>query len=92
MSAIQGFWSLHKRGIAGSYHKVSKNYLSLYLTNSRSDTIIAMMPIFSARCFRACSSPPTPTVRMEPLGKSLEMSSGGVDFNQLIKILVSRKA
>src|SRR5262245_8080852 len=28
---IDGFWSLLKRGIMGSYHKVSKDYLPLYI-------------------------------------------------------------
>jgi transposase-like protein len=30
-NTIEGFWSLLKRGIVGSYHKVSKSYLPLYL-------------------------------------------------------------
>jgi len=30
-NTIEGFWSLLKRGIMGSYHKVSKDYLPLYL-------------------------------------------------------------
>ncbi len=30
-NTIEGFWSLLKRGIVGSYHKVSKQYLPLYL-------------------------------------------------------------
>jgi transposase-like protein len=30
-NTIEGFWSLLKRGIVGSYHKVSKDYLPLYL-------------------------------------------------------------
>jgi transposase-like protein len=28
---IDSFWSLLKRGIVGNYHKVSKEYLPLYL-------------------------------------------------------------
>jgi transposase-like protein len=30
-NSIEGFWSLLKRGIVGTYHKVSKTYLPLYL-------------------------------------------------------------
>jgi len=30
-NTIEGFWSLLKRGIVGTYHKVSKDYLPLYL-------------------------------------------------------------
>ena len=28
---IENFWSLLKRGIVGTYHRVSKDYLPLYL-------------------------------------------------------------
>jgi hypothetical protein len=29
--SIEGFWSLIKRGIMGSFHKVSRKYLPLYV-------------------------------------------------------------
>lgn len=30
-NSIESFWSLLKRGIIGTYHQVSKDYLPLYL-------------------------------------------------------------
>lgn len=31
-NTIEGFWSIVKRGIMGTFHKVSRNYLPLYVT------------------------------------------------------------
>jgi ISXO2-like transposase domain len=44
-NTIEGFWSLIKRGIMGSYHKVSRKYLPLYVAerlryNNRSNADI----------------------------------------------------
>ena len=30
-NTIEGFWSIFKRGIVGTFHNVSKKYLSLYV-------------------------------------------------------------
>jgi hypothetical protein len=30
-STIEGFWSLIKRGVVGTYHKVNRKYLPLYV-------------------------------------------------------------
>jgi ISXO2-like transposase domain len=30
-NTIEGFWSIFKRGIVGSFHKVSKKYMPLYV-------------------------------------------------------------
>jgi hypothetical protein len=30
-NTIEGFWSIFKRGIVGSFHKVSRKYMALYV-------------------------------------------------------------
>ena len=32
-NTIEGFWSIFKRGIVGSFHKVSKKYMPLYVAD-----------------------------------------------------------
>ena len=38
-NSVEGFWSLLKRGIDGTYYAVSQKYLQSYLTNTRFGTI-----------------------------------------------------
>jgi transposase-like protein len=34
-NTIEGFWSLFKRSIVGSFHQVSKKYLPLYIAEAQ---------------------------------------------------------
>ncbi len=60
---IEGFWSLLKRGIGGTYHSVSSRYLQHYLNeyafryNHREDAR-PMFFAFLARVARAEAQPP----------------------------------
>jgi hypothetical protein len=46
---IDGFWSLIKRGIMGTFHKVSARYLPLYMAEFSSGITSGKCPICSAR-------------------------------------------
>jgi hypothetical protein len=46
---IQGFWSLFKRGIVGTFHKVSKKYMPLYVAEFQSVTTTGTTRTSSAR-------------------------------------------
>ena len=48
-NTIEGFWSLIKRGIMGSFHKVNRKYLPLYVAEFQFRYITAKMRTFSAR-------------------------------------------
>jgi len=70
---IEGFWSIFKRGIVGSFHKVSANICYFTLRSSNSGTIIASTRTFSERLLRdakwqpvANKTPPSKRTRKFP--------------------------
>ena len=48
-NTIEDFWSIFKRGVVGTFHKVSAKYMALYVPSFRSATTIGSMPTSSAR-------------------------------------------
>ena len=53
-NAIEGFWSIVKRGIIGTYHKVSKKYLQLYVNEFEWRYNNRQNPNMFASAIKAC--------------------------------------
>jgi hypothetical protein len=53
-NAIEGFWSLVKRGIMGTFHKVSHKYLPLYVNEYEFRYNNRMNPDIFGAAIRAC--------------------------------------
>ena len=53
-NTIEGFWSLIKRSIVGSYHKVSRKYLPLYVAEAQFRYNNRNNPDIFAEAIRAC--------------------------------------
>jgi ISXO2-like transposase domain len=48
-NTIEGFWSILKRGVVGTYHKVSRKYQPLYVAEFSFDITTARTSIFLDR-------------------------------------------
>jgi transposase-like protein len=55
-NTIEGFWSLIKRGVIGSYHKVSRKYLPLYVAEFEFRHNNRHNPDIFGACVGQCSS------------------------------------
>ncbi|MGB7542790.1 MAG: transposase [Burkholderiales bacterium] len=53
-NTIEGFWSTVKRGIVGTFHKVSKKYLPLYVNEFEFKYNNRMNPDILGAAIRAC--------------------------------------
>ena len=53
-NTIEGFWSIVKRGIVGTFHKVSKKYLPLYVNEFEFRYNNRMNPDIFGAAIRAC--------------------------------------
>jgi ISXO2-like transposase domain len=49
---IEGFWSIFNRGVVGTFHKMSRKYMPLYVAESNSATITGKTRTSSERRLR----------------------------------------